>query len=128
EMLLAVQHGHPSMSTVHHHSAATAWKKLAQYLAQGAEAVDNEIAALLISDAVDFFVHLDRDANGRRVGKEICEVGGWNGSEVQLNRNVVPGPSGRGVAQPHLSDARREQLVACGFEDYLLAVPQGWSA
>ena len=35
EMLLAMQHGHPSLSTVHHHSALSAWKKLAQYVAQG---------------------------------------------------------------------------------------------
>ena len=40
EMLLAMQHGHPSLSTVHHHSALSAWKKLAQYVAQGAEAVE----------------------------------------------------------------------------------------
>ena len=30
-----MQHGHPSLSTVHHHSALSAWKKLAQYVAQG---------------------------------------------------------------------------------------------
>ena len=66
EMLLAMQHGHPSLSTVHHHSALSAWKKLAQYVAQGAEAVEFPIAALLISDAVDFFVHLGRDRQGRR--------------------------------------------------------------
>ena len=91
EMLLAMQHGHPSLSTVHHHSALSAWKKLAQYVAQGSEAVEFSIAALLISDAVDFFVHLDRDRDGRRVVAELCEVAGWNGSEVQLNRIFVSG-------------------------------------
>ena len=64
EMLLAMQHGHPSLSTVHHHSALSAWKKLAQYVAQGSEAVEFSIAALLISDAVDLFVHLGRDRRG----------------------------------------------------------------
>ena len=110
EMLLAMQHGHPSLSTVHHHSALSAWKKLAQYVAQGSEAVEFSIAALLISDAVDFFVHLGRDRHGRRAVTEICEVAGWNGTEVQLNRVYVPGPDGRGVPQPHLSDARRTKL------------------
>jgi Flp pilus assembly CpaF family ATPase len=126
EMLLAMQHGHPSLSTVHHHSAAAAWKKLAQYIAQGDEAVDFSIAALLISDAVDFFIHLGRDRAGKRVVAEVCEVAGWNGSEVQLNRVFVPGPDGRGVPQAHLSDARRARLVANGFDDHLLLNPDGW--
>ena len=126
EMLLAMQHGHPSLSTVHHHSALSAWKKLAQYVAQGREAVEFSIAALLISDAVDLFVHLDRDRQGRRVVAEVCEVAGWNGVEVQLNRIFTPGPDGRGRPQPHLSDARRRRLVDHGFDDQLLLEPDGW--
>jgi pilus assembly protein CpaF len=126
EMLLAMQHGHPSLSTVHHHSALSAWKKLAQYVAQGREAVEFPVAALLISDAVDFFVHLARDRQGKRVVSEICEVAGWNGSEVQLNRIFVAGPDGRGLPQAHLSDARRTRLRASGFEDHLLLNPAGW--
>jgi Flp pilus assembly CpaF family ATPase len=126
EMLLAMQHGHPSLSTVHHHSALTAWKKLAQYVAQGRESVDFPIAALLISDAVDFFVHLGRDRQGKRVVAEICEVAGWNGSEVQLNRVFVAGPDGRGLPQAHLSDVRRSKLRDFGFDDHLLLNPAGW--
>jgi len=126
EMLLAMQHGHPSLSTVHHHSALSAWKKLAQYVAQGVEAVEFSIAALLISDAVDFFVHLDRDRTGRRVISEICEVAGWNGAEVQLNRLFIPGDDGRGRPRAHLSDARRTKLVAAGFDDQLLLNEAGW--
>jgi pilus assembly protein CpaF len=126
EMLLALQHGHPSMSTVHHHSATSAWKKLAQYLAQGAEAVEFEIAALLISDAVDFFIHLDRDIDGRRVVSEVCEVAGWNGSEVQLNQIFVPGADGRARPQLHLTDKRRRRLVDAGLVDDLLMNPDGW--
>ena len=126
EMLLAMQHGHPSLSTAHHHSARSAWKKLAQYVAQGREAVEFSIAALLISDAVDLFVHLDRDREGRRVVSEVCEVAGWNGAEVQLNRLFVPGPDGRGLPQPHLSDARRRTLCAHGFDHDLLLNPAGW--
>jgi len=126
EMLLAMQHGHPSLSTVHHHSALSAWKKLAQYVAQGSEAVEFAIAALLISDAVDFFVHLGRDRSGRRAVTEICEVAGWNGAEVQLNRLFVPGPDGRGIPQPHLTDLRRAKLCDHGFEDHLLLHEAGW--
>jgi pilus assembly protein CpaF len=126
EMLLAMQHGHPSLSTVHHHSALSAWKKLAQYVAQGSEAVEFSIAALLISDAVDLFVHLGRDRQGRRAVTEICEVAGWNGNEVQLNRLFVAGPDGRGIPQPHLTDLRRSKLVAHGFEDHLLLNESGW--
>ena len=128
EMLLAMQHGHPSLSTVHHHSALSAWKKLAQYVAQGSEAVEFPIAALLISDAVDFFVHLGRDRQGRRAVTEICEVAGWNGAEVQLNRLFVPGPDGRGIPQPHLTDMRRTKLRDHGFEDHLLLNEAGWWA
>ena len=128
EMLLAMQHGHPSLSTVHHHSALSAWKKLAQYVAQGSEAVEFPIAALLISDAVDLFVHLGRDRQGRRAVTEICEVAGWNGAEVQLNRLFVAGPDGRGLPQPHLTDARRTTLREHGFEDHLLLNEAGWWA
>jgi Flp pilus assembly CpaF family ATPase len=128
EMLLAMQHGHPSLSTVHHHSALSAWKKLAQYVAQGSEAVEFPIAALLISDAVDLFVHLGRDRHGRRAVTEICEVAGWNGAEVQLNRLFVAGPDGRGIPQPHLTDARRSTLREHGFEDHLLLNEAGWWA
>jgi len=128
EMLLAMQHGHPSLSTVHHHSALSAWKKLAQYVAQGSEAVEFPIAALLISDAVDLFVHLGRDREGRRAVTEICEVAGWNGNEVQLNRLFVPGPDGRGIPQPHLTDARRTKLRSHGFDDHLLLNEAGWWA
>jgi hypothetical protein len=92
----------------------------------GREAVEFSIAALLISDAVDLFVHLDRDRRGRRVVAEMCEVAGWNGAEVQLNRVFVPGPDGRGRPQPHLSDARRRRLVDHGFDDQLLLNPDGW--
>jgi Flp pilus assembly CpaF family ATPase len=126
EMLLAMQHGHPSLSTVHHHSATSAWKKLAQYVAQGSEAVEFSIAALLISDAVDFFVHLGRDRTGRRVVTEVCEVAGWNGAEVQLNRIFVAGPDGRALPQPHLTDLRRTKLREHGFEDHLLLNAAGW--
>jgi Flp pilus assembly CpaF family ATPase len=126
EMLLAMQHGHPSLSTVHHHSAATAWRKLAQYITQGADAMSFEIAALVISDAVDFFVHLGRDSAGRRVVTEVCESAGWNGTEVQLNRIFVPDDTGRGLPQAHLSDARRSRLREAGFDDHLLMSPAGW--
>ena len=126
EMLLAMQHGHPSLSTVHHHSAGGAWKKLAQYVAQGPSAMSFDIAALLIADAVDLFVHLGRDRAGRRAVVEVCEVAGWNGQEVQLNRLFVPGPHGRGVPQPHLSDARRSVLIEAGFDDTLMLNPDGW--
>ncbi|CAN5752529.1 MAG: CpaF family protein [Ilumatobacteraceae bacterium] len=128
EMLLAMQHGHPSLSTVHHHSALSAWKKLAQYVAQGTEAVEFSIAALLISDAVDFFVHLGRDHRGRRVVTELCEVAGWNGAEVQLNRIFVAGAEGRGLPRAHLSDQRRAKLRRHGFDDHLLLEQDGWWA
>ena len=126
EMLLAMQHGHPSLSTVHHHSALSAWKKLAQYVAQGSEAVEFPIAALLISDAVDLFVHLGRDRQGRRAVTEICEVAGWNGNEVQLNRLFVAGPDGRGdpPAAPHRPAP--QQARGHGFEDHLLLNEAGW--
>ena len=120
-----MQHGHPSVSTVHHHSALSAWKKLAQYVAQGAEAVEFPIAALLISDAVDFFVHLGRDRQGRRVVTEICEVAGWNGAEVQLNRIFVPGPDGRGLPQPHLTDLRRTSCASTASRTTCCSTPPG---
>ncbi|MGI9051148.1 MAG: hypothetical protein ACR2HQ_00610 [Ilumatobacteraceae bacterium] len=79
--------------------------------------------------AVNFFVHLGRDHAGRRVVTELCEVAGWNGSEVQLNRIFVAGADGRGLPRAHLSDQRRTKLRRFGFDDHLLLDEQGqWSA
>ena len=111
EMLLAMQHGHPSMSTVHHHSATSAWKKLAQYLAQGAEAVEFDIAALLISDAVDFFIHLDRDSDG-----PAGRVGGVRGRRMERCR---------GPAQPDLRPRRRRSGAAAAPSHRPASPPAG---
>jgi len=127
EMLLAMQHGHPSLSTVHHATAAGAWTKLAQYLGRGADAMGFDIAGMLIADAVDFFVHLGRDRDGNRVVTEIVETDGWNpGSGVAQNRIWEPDTHGRGVPRPTLTDARRRRLEAHGFDAGVLLNPLGW--
>ena len=56
----------------------------------------------------------------------MCEVAGWNGAEVQLNRIFVAGPDGRALPQPHLTDLRRQKLRERGFEDHLLLDAGGW--
>ena len=122
-----MQHGHPSLSTVHHHSALSAWKKLAQYVAQGSEAVEFPIAALLISDAVDFFVHLGRDRQGRRVVTEICEVAGLErrrgAAQPDLRRR--PGRT-RHSRSPTSPTPAAPSSCAHGFEDHLLLNEAGW--
>ena len=128
EMVLAMQHGHPSLSTIHHHSAFGAPSKLAQYMAQGQgmEAMPFEIAQRVIADAVDFFIHLARDASGRRVVAEVCEVAGFESGQVQLNRVYTCGHDGRGRPQAHMTDQRRRRLVDAGFDWSLLLNPNGW--
>jgi len=126
-LLLAMAHGHPSLSTVHHHDAHTAWKKLAQYLGLGAAKVDFAVAGSIIADAVDFFVHVGFGRNGLRAVTEIVEVVGWDGEQLLLNRVFVPDPAtGRAVPRPSLSDARRRRLVDAGFNASLLLNPAGW--
>ena len=130
EMTLAMQHGHPSMSTIHHHSASGAPSKLAQYMAQGqgSDGMPYEIAQRIISESIDFFIHLDRDSSGRRVVAEVCEVAGFESGQVLLNHVYAAGFDGRGRPQPHMTDARRARLVRAGFDWSLLQNPDGWWA
>ena len=125
EMLLAMQHGHPSMSTMHHNDALTAWTKLAEYLGQGSERWEFSTAGRLVAGTVDLFVHVGFTSTGQRVVTEVVEPTGWDGEGVSLQRVFLPGPDGRAVPGV-LSDRRRRRLLDHGLDPALLLNPNGW--
>ena len=130
EALLAMQNGHPSLSTLHCDSAANAPAKLAQLLGQGHERFEYETASRLVASTVDFFVHVGFRA-GRRVVTEVVEVRGFGeGDNVGMNHVFVPDASGRGIPNAggagRITDGRLNRLVEHGFDLNLMSNPHGW--
>jgi len=123
EMLMAMQHGHPSLSTVHHTRRCRRGKKLAQYVAQGAEAVEFGIGALLIS--APSTSSSPRSRSRRSAGR----LRGLRGRRLERRRgssppHLHPRARRRGVPQAHSPNARRARLVTHGFDDMLPAQPR----
>jgi pilus assembly protein CpaF len=123
-MIKAMTHGQSSLTTVHASSAANAVEKLALYLATGEDRLPAETAHLQLRQALDFVVHLDRLADGRRVVREVVEIAGYESGRCTLNTIYeLDGDSGRSyqrLTQEHLARLRR-----VGFDERSL---EGWWA
>ncbi len=114
DMIQAMNTGHDgSMSTGHGNSIRGMLNRLeTMYLSDSqvsVESVRNQIA-----NAIDIFVHLKRDAKGRRRVEEVAELIGFNGNDYQINYLYKVGEDGelRSTGNP-LFD--RERLIRSGF-------------
>lgn len=129
DMLDAMINGEDgSLSTIHARSSAAALRKIGIYALRAPERMPFEASAALISDAVQFIVHmsLQRTPDGRlhRQISSIREIvdlrqdGGVASSEVLA---ADQGP-------PHVSDARAGQLAAAGYDQraWAAAGPPAW--
>ena len=71
-----------------------------------------------IANAIDIFVHLKRDARGRRRVEEVAELTGFDGNEYTINylyrvgTDGVLAPTGRSLCD-------RERLIRGGFGNRL---------
>lgn len=118
DMIQAMNTGHDgSMSTGHGNSIKGMLNRLeTMYLSDSQvslNSVRNQIA-----NAIDVFVHLKRDAKGRRHVVEVAEMIGFDGKEYRLNylyRTEKGGmliPTGSGLYD-------RERLIRCGHATLL---------
>lgn len=123
DMIQAMNTGHDgSMSTGHGNSIRGMLNRLeTMYLSDSQvslNSVRNQIA-----NAIDIFVHLKRDAKGRRRVVEVAEMIGFDGSEYRLNylykteKDGVLAPTGKGLID-------RERLVRAGHGMMLMGRSQ----
>jgi pilus assembly protein CpaF len=114
DMIQAMNTGHyGSMSTGHGNSIKGMLNRLeTMYLSDSqvsVYSVRNQIA-----NAIDIFVHLRRDANGRRFVEEVAEMTDFNGSDYVLNylykanEGGALAPTGNGLCD-------RERLIRSGY-------------
>ena len=115
DMIQAMNTGHDgSMSTGHGNSIKGMLNRLeTMYLSDSqvsVYSVRNQIA-----NAIDIFVHLRRDANGRRFVEEVAEMTDFNGTDYVLNylykadEGGLLAPTGNGLAD-------RERLIRNGYD------------
>jgi Flp pilus assembly CpaF family ATPase len=129
DMLMAMSHGQRSLSTLHAKRAADVPDKLATYCAIGPENTTPATTHLLVSQAVDFIIHMRQLRNGQRAVVEVLEVEGFEEARVRLNTVFEPGPDGRGrPAGQHITEGRLDELAAVGFDHNLLLNRDGWWA
>ena len=127
-MLNAMSQGNDgSMCTVHAHSSAAVFRKLAMYAMQTPQRLPIEATNLLVANAVHFVIHLGRDHSGQQRGSRFAtslrEVVDADGQLVVTNEVFRPGPAGRAVPGVPPRAATLEELVAAGFDPVLLHSP-----
>jgi pilus assembly protein CpaF len=116
-MLKAMTHGQSSLTTVHSASAVGALDKLALYLGTGEDRLPPEVAHNQLHQAVDFVVHLDRLADGRRVVSEVLEVSGFDGRRCTTNTIMERNDDGEVVTMQRLEQRHVRMLRRAGFDD-----------
>mgnify|MGYP002868804882 CR=1 FL=1 len=118
DMIQAMNTGHDgSMSTGHGNSIKGMLNRLeTMYLSDSnvsVSSVRNQIA-----NAIDIFVHLRRDANGRRYVEEVAEMTDFDGTDYKLNYLYKAGEDGMLKATGNrLCD--RERLIRCGYDNMM---------
>ena len=118
DMIQAMNTGHDgSMSTGHGNSIKGMLNRLeTMYLADSqvsVSSVRNQIA-----NAIDIFVHLRRDAKGRRRVEEVAELTGFNGTDYEINYLYRAGSDGR-LAPTGTGLYDRERLIRNGYGEML---------
>lgn len=118
DMIQAMSTGHEgSMSTGHGNSIKGMLNRLETMYLMDSQipmySVKNQIA-----NAIDIFVHLRRDSNGKRGVVEVAELNGYDGENYILNYLYVKDDNGNLVRTSNaLSD--RERLIRNGFGEMM---------
>lgn len=115
DMIQAMNTGHDgSMSTGHGNSIRGMLNRLeTMYLTDSQVSVDS--VRNQIANAIDIFVHLRRDAKGRRYVEEVAEMTDYDGTDYKLNYLYKAGEDGMLAATGNaLCD--RERLIRGGYE------------
>lgn len=116
DMIQAMNTGHDgSMSTGHGNSIKGMLNRLeTMYLSDSQVSVSS--VKNQISNAIDIFVHLKRDARGSRRVEEVAEMIGFDGSDYVLN--YLYKADEKGSLKKSGNGLRdRERLIRAGYED-----------
>lgn len=125
-MLKAMTHGQASLTTVHAYDARGGLEKLALFLGTGSEKIPIDAAHHQLSQAVDFFIHLDRGVDGGRFVSEVVEVAGFDGERCTTNTIYRAGRVGdAGQSMNRVTEAHAGKLGRAGFDVARLGT--GWS-
>lgn len=115
DMIQAMNTGHDgSMSTGHGNSIKGMLNRLeTMYLSDSqvsVYSVRNQIA-----NAIDIFVHLRRDADGRRYVEEVAEMTDFDGTDYKLNY-LYKADEGGTLEPTGNALIDRERLIRCGYD------------
>ena len=121
DMIQAMNTGHDgSMSTGHGNSIKGMLNRLeTMYLSDSnvsVSSVRNQIA-----NAIDVFIHLKRDARGRRYVEEVAEMTDFDGTDYRLNYLYKVGKDGALVRTGNILKDR-ERLIRNGYDSVLAGV------
>lgn len=121
DMIQAMNTGHDgSMSTGHGNSIRGMLNRLeTMYLTDSQVSVDS--VRNQIANAIDIFVHLRRDAKGRRYVEEVAEMTDYDGSEYKLNYLYKAGEDGV-LASTGNGLCDRERLIRCGYDSMMTGI------
>lgn len=106
------------MCTVHANTARGVFRRLQMYAMLPPHRLAPEDTAVLIANAVDFVVHLDKQRVGDRIERyvtSVVEVRDTDGSEVAANEVFRPGPDGRAEPTGMVHDATLQALERAGL-------------
>jgi pilus assembly protein CpaF len=129
-MLNAMSQGNDgSMCTIHAHSSAGAFARLAMYAVQAPERLDLTATNLLVANSIDFVVFIAQDgaSGGRRhrYVSSVREVVGAEGPLVISNEVFAPGADRRAAPAAPLRHDSLEDLVRAGFDPAVLSTAGG---
>lgn len=118
DMIQAMNTGHDgSMSTGHGNSIKGMLNRLETMYLSGSQVSVDSVRSQ-IANAIDIFVHLRRDAKGRRYVEEVAEMTDYDGSDYKLNYLYKVGEDGK--LKPTGSSLRdRERLIRSGYDSRL---------
>jgi transketolase C-terminal domain/subunit len=121
DMIQAMNTGHDgSMSTGHGNSIKGMLNRLeTMYLTDSQVSVDS--VRNQIANAIDIFVHLRRDAKGRRYVEEVAEMTDYDGKEYKLNYLYKAGEDGI-LASTGNGLCDRERLIRCGYDAMMTGI------
>jgi Flp pilus assembly CpaF family ATPase len=116
-MLKAMTHGQASVTTVHAYDARGGMDKLVLFLGTGAEKIPIDAAHHQLSQAVDFFVHVDRGRDGKRYVSEVVELAGFDGQRCTTNTiYTADAANSAGHTMGRLTQPHADKLTRAGFD------------
>ncbi|NNE74302.1 MAG: CpaF family protein [Acidimicrobiales bacterium] len=116
-MMQAMSQGNDgSMCTIHADSSAGVFGRLQMYMAMTEERFDVETTNLMVSNAINFVVHIVKTDDNERVLTSVREITGAEGALVLSNEIFAPDDTRRAMPRFPLSESSLARLERVGFD------------